>query len=161
MIKDLIALDNSSKVWIYPASREISYDELDEMRPMIFNFLDQWTAHNQSLITYGNIFHRRFLGIFVDETVAGASGCSIDASVHFIKDLGSKYGIDFFDRQKVQFMIDDEVKDFSLSDLKHSAEENELTEESLFIDNLVKDKDSFLNKWIIPVQDTWAYRFMK
>ena len=30
MIKDLIALDNSSRVWIYASSEEFTYDELDE-----------------------------------------------------------------------------------------------------------------------------------
>ena len=60
MIKDLIALEDSSKVWIYQSNRTITYDELDQMRPEIFHFLDQWTSHDKALITYGNIFHQRF-----------------------------------------------------------------------------------------------------
>jgi len=78
MILDLIALENTSRVWLYQADRDLTYDELDDVREDIFNFLGGWTAHAAELHTYGNIFHRRFLGLFVDETAStGASGCSI------------------------------------------------------------------------------------
>jgi hypothetical protein len=104
MVRDLIALENTSKVWIYQADRDITYDELDEMRPEIFQFLEEWTSHNQHLMTYGNVFHRRFLAFFVDETFSGASGCSIDKSVNFVEYLGAKYKINFFDRNTFAYM---------------------------------------------------------
>jgi hypothetical protein len=109
MILDLIALDNSAKVWIYQADREFSYDELDEIRPMIFDFLDQWTSHQNMLMTYGNVFHRRFLAMFVDESLAGASGCSIDASVRFVKQLESHFGVSLMGRDTVAYIIDEEI----------------------------------------------------
>jgi len=61
MILDLIALDNSSRVWIYQADQEFTYDELDDAREDIMNFLTEWTAHSAELDCYGNIFHKRFL----------------------------------------------------------------------------------------------------
>ena len=160
MIKDLIALDNSSRVWIYASSEEFSYDELDEARPEIYHFLDQWTSHNRNLISYGNIFHRRFLAFFVDESFSGASGCSIDKSVHFIEYLGQKFNKDFFNRMNLQFLIDEEVFQCHMQHLPAMISEGKINGETLFFDNLVKNKDQFLNAWIKPMKDSWLKRYL-
>lgn len=160
MIKDLIALEDSSKVWIYKSNRTITYDELDEMRPEIFHFLDQWTSHDKALITYGNIFHQRFLGLFVDETFTGASGCSIDKSVNFITALGNKYDIDFFDRTTFSYLKDDEVHDISSKDVKKAYQQNEIGDDVLFFDHLVKTKGDFLKSWLVPLNKSWHNRFI-
>ncbi len=160
MIKDLIALDNTSRVWIYASTEEFSYDELDEARPEIYNFLNQWTSHNRDLVSYGNIFHKRFLAFFVDESRAGASGCSIDKSVHFIEYLGSKYNKNFFDRMNLHFLIDEEVVQCHMHHLPALIKEGKISASTLFFDNLVKDKDQFLNSWIKPVEDSWLKRYL-
>ena len=160
MIKDLIALENTSRVWIYPADKEFSYEELDAVRPVIFEFLDNWTSHNRDLVSYGNVFHRRFLALFVDESMAGASGCSIDKSVHFVQHLGNQLDKDFFNRQDVYFLINDEVVKYHLNELRQLAEDGTITEDSLFFDNLVNSKGSFLENWVKPVKEGWVSRFI-
>ena len=71
MILDLIALDNSSKVWVYQSKTELSDEQIAEIKEDLSQFLERWTSHNKMLYTYGNIFHKRFLAIFVDERFAG------------------------------------------------------------------------------------------
>lgn len=160
MILDLIALDNSAKVWIYQADREFSYDELDEIRPMIFEFLDQWTSHQNMLMTYGNIFHRRFLALFVDESLAGASGCSIDGSVRFVKELESKFQVSLMGRDQVAYMIDEEISTIPLTELGAAVIDGKLKEDTFVFDNLVKNKDAFLKEWCKPMNDSWHKRFV-
>jgi hypothetical protein len=160
MIKDLIALDNSSRVWIYPSSEEFSHDELEMIRPEIFNFMDQWTSHNRTLVSYGNIFHKRFLALFVDESIAGASGCSIDSSVHFVKHIGSKYNKDFFNRQEVYVLENEEVVKYQLKDLKSLNETGKINRDTLFFDNLVNTKEAFIKSWVKPIGEGWLNRFL-
>lgn len=160
MILDLIALDNSSKVWIYQADREFTYDELDEAREDIFHFLTEWTAHSRALYCYGNIFHRRFLAFFVDETNSHASGCSIDKSVSFVTQLGNKFGVDFFDRMTYAYMKNEEIFTLSHNDLSAAYKDNVINEDTLFFDNLVKDKGAFLEEWIKPLKNSWHKRFL-
>lgn len=160
MIRDLIALDDSSKVWIYQTNRIINYDELDYARPIIHDFLDAWTSHNQQLITYGNIFHQRFLAFFVDESVAGASGCSIDKSVHFVENLGVEINVDFFDRENFTYLQDDDVRDVNKNDLKKYYQEHFIDDNTLFFDNLVTTKRDFLKNWIKPLNNSWHKRFI-
>lgn len=160
MLRELIALDNKSKVWVYQADREFSYDELDIARPEIFSFVDQWTSHHKSVSGYGNIFHRRFLALFVDETHAAASGCSIDSSVNFIKEQGRRLGIDFFNRMQFTYLDGEDVKAITSNDLPNALASNLISEETLFFDNLVKTKGEFLKSWVKPLKDSWHKNFI-
>lgn len=160
MIRDLIALENTSKVWLYQAHRELTYDELDFIRPRIFEFLERWTSHNQQLMTYGNVFHRRFLGLFVDETLSGASGCSIDKSVHFVESMGAQLKIDFFQRSTFCYLKEDVIYDVQSSELNTQLQDGLIDDETLFFDNNVKDKDAFLKRWLVPFKESWHYRFV-
>jgi len=161
MILDLIALDNSSKVWIYQSDEEFTYDELDDAREDIFHFLNDWTAHRAELDCYGNIFHRRFLAFFVDESKAQASGCSIDASVKFVEALGKKMNKNFFDRMTYAYMTEDEeIHTIHHNDLQSAYAEGKIKEDTWFFDNLVKDKGDFLKNWIKPLNTSWHKRFL-
>lgn len=133
MILDLIALDDTSKVWIYQSDKEFTYDELDIAREDIFHFLTDWTAHSQGLTCYGNIFHRRFLAFFVDETNSHASGCSIDKSVKFVEYLGNKLGKDFFDRMTYVYMVDEEISTLHHADLQNAYISKKIDDETLFL----------------------------
>lgn len=160
MILDLIALDNTSKVWIYQSNDELSYDELDEARAEIFEFLNDWTAHSKDLASYGNIFHRRFLAFFVDESKTYASGCSIDKSVKFVEYLGNKLGKNFFDRMTYAYMKDEEIFTLHHNDIKKAYSSNLINNDTLFFDNLVKTKGEFLKSWIKPLNQSWHTRFL-
>lgn len=160
MILDLIALDNSSKVWIYQSDQEFSYDELDDAREDIFHFLNDWTSHSNDLTCYGNIFHRRFLAFFVDETKASTSGCSIDTSVKFVEYLGNKLNKNFFDRMTYAYMIDEEIYTIKHANLASAYAEKIINDDTLVFDNLVKTKEEFLKHWIRPLHTSWHSKFI-
>ena len=50
-------------------------------------FLNQWATHGTPLKTGFALPYDHFIVIGLDEAVQGASGCSIDASVHLIQAL--------------------------------------------------------------------------
>ena len=160
MILDLIALDNSSKVWIYQSDKEFTYDELDVAREEIYHFLNDWTAHARELACYGNIFHKRFLAFFVDESSASASGCSIDKSVRFVENLGKKLDKNFFDRMTYAYMKEEEIYTIPHAQLKSAFSSNEIDMQTLFFDNLVKSKGDFLTSWIKPLEESWHKKFL-
>ncbi len=162
MILDLIALEDSSRVWIYQANRELSYEELDFARDKLFPFLEQWTSHNQSLCVYGNIFHRRFLGLFVDGSKSSSpSGCSIDSSVNFIKTLGAELNIDFFNRMIFAYFENEEdIITASKDEFIQLYSEGKINQETMVFDNLVETKGDFLKRWVIPLKDSWHANFV-
>lgn len=169
MILDLIALDHSSKVWVYQAKDALTDEQTEGIREDLYAFLQQWTSHNNRLFTYGNVFHYQFIAIFVDERYAGASGCSIDKSVHFIEALEQKYNISLMERTQVAFMekeIDEDGEDISkiytieLNDLGKAYHDGVIHDQTFVFDNLVKTKGDFLQRWVLPFGESWQKKFV-
>src|SRR5690606_13534361 len=89
--------------WIYQSSRNFTDEELLEIDQGLTSFLTEWTAHGSELQAGFEIRYKRFLVIGLDQNRAGASGCSIDASVHFIQQLEQRYQVELLDRMNVSF----------------------------------------------------------
>ena len=106
-----------SKVWIYTANRELSLSEQDAINTELLPFVSEWAAHGQGLLGKSIILKNRFVILAVDESNATASGCSIDTSVRFVKELGTKLNIDFFDRLQLYIEKDNRFNRVALSDL--------------------------------------------
>ena len=77
----------NSRVWIYQSDKELNDEQAVRVATLLNNFATQWTAHNHQLKAKAEVRYNRFLVLIVDETQAGASGCSIDKSANFMKAL--------------------------------------------------------------------------
>ena len=156
----LLALDDQAKVWIYASNRVFTDEERDSLEKDLADFTEQWASHNRKLKAYGNIFHHKFICLMVDESQAGASGCSIDSSVHFIQNLERKYGIQLFDRLNYSYLDNNEVKSIHNSELATAIQEGRINEDTLMFDNLVKTKKDFIERWTVPFKDSWYTRMV-
>ncbi len=161
MIRDLIALNDESRVWVFQAERILSYDEIDKIRPLIYQYADQWLSHGTPVEAYGNIFHRRFLVLVADETKLKVSGCSIDSSVHFVQQMGNLLNVDFFDRMNYAIMNDDEtITTIHHIDFKEAFDNGKIDSNTLIFNNLVDSKTKFLSSWVSPIKESWHAKFV-
>jgi len=158
MLRELIALENDSKVWIYQSDREFSQSESEEIREKVFSFVHQWSSHGHGVKAYGNLFHNRFIVLFADKAFE-VSGCSIDSSVHFIKKIEQDYNVNMFDRMLFSFMVDEEVVSIKAPELTNAIKNGEIDMDTLAFDNLVDTKEKFLKNWLVPLKDSWHARF--
>lgn len=149
-----------SKIWVYQSDRIFTTDEVTALEKVLADFTQQWTAHNQQLKAKGEVLHNRFVVLMVDETQAEASGCSIDKSVHFLQDIEKQLGISIFNRQLVSIKTDEEVKTFTLSDLKAQFEDNTITADTLAFNTMVTTKEQFDAQWLLPINQTWIKRYL-
>jgi hypothetical protein len=147
--------DDNSKVWIYQSSRLFLMSEAFEMEDMLNSFVAQWKSHGDKVKGYANLFFGQFIVIIADETHAAVGGCSTDSSVHVIKAIEQKFKVNMFDRQNLAFMIKDKVQMLPLSQLNYAAENNFITPDTLYFDNTVLTKKELLERWIVPVKDSW------
>lgn len=155
---DLMPL--SSKVWIYQSNILFTNEEVPEIDTQIQNFVTQWVSHNQALKAYGKLYHNRFIVLMVDESQAGASGCSIDKSVHFIKAMGHHHGVDFFDRMLFTFQKENNMQAAHRDAFALLFQNGEIDNNTLVYNNLVKTKEEFENGWMIPLKDSWHARMV-
>src|SRR2546423_14019021 len=98
-----------SRVWIYQSDKQLYDAQVNELQQQLDNFTSEWTAHNHQLKAKAEIRYNRFLILIVDESQAGASGCSIDKSVNFIKRLEQEFGINLLDRFNLAYRQGEKV----------------------------------------------------
>lgn len=145
----------ASRVWIYQSSRLFSIGEALEIEEMLNEFIDNWQSHGEQVKGYGNLLFGQFIVLIADETQAGVSGCSTDSSVRLIKTIEQKFKVDMFNRQNLAFVVKDKIQLIPLTQLKYAAENNFIEGDTVYFNNLVETKEELLNKWMIPVKESW------
>ena len=144
-----------SRVWVYQSSRLLSLSEALEMEKEIADFTDQWLAHGASVKAYGNLLFGQFIILMADETHTAVSGCSTDSSVWFVKSLGEKYGIDFFDRNNLAFVVKDKIQLLPLNQLGYAFNNGFINSDTLYFNNLVLNKQQLEEDWMLPIKESW------
>lgn len=153
-------LADDARIWIYQANRSLSDSEEQEIIIAIKNFLKQWTSHGNDLKAGFELKYKRFIVIGLDAQTQ-ASGCSIDASVHFIQELEQRYQISLLDRMNVSFKQGAYVAYKSLKDFKAMAKSKSVSKNTIVFNNLVANKAEYLDHWEVPAAESWHSNFIK
>ena len=146
---------DDSRVWIYQSSRLFMLSEALEVESLINGFAEEWRSHGAEVEAYGNLFFGQFVVLMADERKAGVSGCSTDSSVRFIKSLGEKFGVDFFNRTNLAFFVKDKIQVLPLNQLSYAAENGFITGDTIYFNNLVQTKKELEESWLVPVKHSW------
>ena len=89
-----------------------------------------------------------------------ATGCSIDASVHFIQQLERDYNVDLMDKMNVSYKQGEFIAYKQLSDFKKMAKDRAISKNTIVFNNLVSTKGEFEDQWEVPAKDSWHARFL-
>jgi hypothetical protein len=85
-------LPDDARVWVFGADKDLDPGATDLLLREVDRFLSQWHAHGSPLTVARDWKYGRFLTIAVDQSTAGASGCSIDGLFRTLKGLESRLG---------------------------------------------------------------------
>lgn len=146
-------LSSDSRVWIYQSDREFSLEEIQKIKFLGEEFLKSWNSHGTVLQAAFEIFYNRFIAIFVDENHASASGCSIDKSVHFIKQIEKDFSVSLFDRMKIAFKEKEKIFLFHINELSNMLSQKVIHENTIIFNNTVSTKKEFETNWAIPLKN--------
>ena len=149
------AFAEGARVWIYQSSRRLTLSEVLELEQDIKGFAQSWNTHGRANSSYINLFFGQFLVIMADETQGPVSGCSTDSSVRFVKEIEKKFGVQFFDRQLLAFVIKDDIQVLPMGQLEYAIQQGFITGDTLYFNNLVSTKKDWSEKWLLPVKDSW------
>ncbi|WP_339609831.1 ABC transporter ATPase [uncultured Planktosalinus sp.] len=159
MLVDFNSLPEDSRIWIYQSNRKFSDDEISELNKRLSEFLIQWTAHGTSLEAGFELKHNRFIVIGLNQESASASGCSIDASVHFIQQLEKQFQVDLLDKMNVTFYTGEFITHKTLQDFKQMAKSKAISKKTIVFNNLINTKSEYLENWEVPAEESWHTRF--
>ena len=150
--------DDGSRVWIYQSSRLFFLSEALQIEEMLENFVSAWQSHGVPVKGYANLFFGQFIVLMADESATGVSGCSTDSSVRLIKHIEEKMKVQLFERQNLAFVVKDKVQLLPMSQLSYAFKNDFINAETLYFDNTIMTKNELLEKWIVPVRESWLAR---
>ena len=145
----------NSRVWVYQSDRKLSDNEVQQVQVLLDNFTKSWTAHNNQLKAKAEIRYNRFLILIVDEGQAGASGCSIDKSVNFMKQVGEHFNINLLDRFNLAYREGEEVLSTERNGFEALLKEGKINTGTIVYNNLVQNLKDLDSKWEVPFKDSW------
>ena len=152
-------LPDNSRVWIYPSSRKFFPDEVLVIRQKTKAFLEQWTAHGTELQAGLDLPYDLFIVLGLNESIQSATGCSIDASVHFIQSLEESFKITLLDKMNVTFRNKNSIDYISLKEFQTKAKEKKVNSDVIVFNNLVQNKMEYDSFWEVPASSSWHARY--
>ena len=150
-----------SRVWIYQADKKLTDQEVQEVQQELDNFTISWTAHNNQLKARAEVRYNRFFILMVDESQAGASGCSIDKSVHFMKQLEQRFNINLFDRFNLAYRDGEEVKSLPRHAFEDLLKKGKINTETIVYNNMVQNVAELDSKWEVPFKNSWHIQLFR
>src|SRR6266566_9346329 len=85
-------LPDNSRTWVFGADRDVEESSAKLLLREVDRFLSEWHAHGAPLTVARDWKYKRFLTVAVDQSTAGASGCSIDGLYRSLKALEPTLG---------------------------------------------------------------------
>jgi hypothetical protein len=159
-------MPDHARLWIYQANRNLSEVEEKAVFQLGQVFISRWSTHGQPLNASLKIYYQRFIIIAVDEQHTQASGCSVDSSVAFVKEIENKFNtpgqpLHLFDRTLVAFKGEDGIRMLSLAEAKKQIAEGSIPAEAPTFNNLINTKAQLDTDWIIPVKNPWLGKYLQ
>ncbi len=148
-----------ARLWIYQANRALTAEEQERLKPMLEHFAAAWSSHGKDLQASAELLHNQFLVLANNETAASASGCSIDKSVAFVRELEQLLQVTFFDRTRLAFLKEGEVELVGLQELKGKVAVGEIDKNTLYFDTLVNNFGELQESWPRPAGNSWLSRY--
>jgi len=153
-------LGPESRIWIYQSSRKFSKEESKFILENTRRFLDAWTAHGNGLQAGVTIQYDQFIILGVNEAVSDASGCSIDKSVSFIRELEKALKITLLERSKVALKTETEIMLVDFSDIKKMVAEGTIQSSMEVFNNAIVKKEELEESWVKPAKKSWISKYL-
>jgi hypothetical protein len=152
-------LPQHARLWVYQGSRPFTEAEQNEIKQLLQQFATDWSSHGKGLQASAELLYDQFLVLANNEAEASASGCSIDKSVHFVRELEQRYNVSFFDRTKLAFLKNGEVEQVNLNEMKHKVAAGEVNKDTLYFDTLVNTYGELQQAWPRPAGASWLAKY--
>lgn len=152
-------LPDDSRVWVFGADNDLGEGAADLMLREVDRFLADWHAHGAPLTSARDWRYKRFLTIAVDQSTAGASGCSIDGLFRSLKALQPRLGASLVTSGLV-FYRDKKGRIQSVDREGFTALGDEITPKTKVFDPTVTTLGEWRARFELNAEDSWHARLI-
>jgi hypothetical protein len=150
-------LPPDARLWIFPAARPLNDEERRRVLAEADAFIDKWMAHGVPLTAGRDLRHDQFVLVGVNERAAGVSGCSVDALVRRMDQLGRELGVDLVDNAPVQYREGSTITRVSRDEFSGLVAKGAVSLNTVVFDNTVT-KVGDVDRWEVRAAEAWHAR---
>jgi hypothetical protein len=155
-------LPDNSRAWVFGADRTLNEQQSKQLLEEVDRFLPTWTAHGAPLTVGRDWRHRRFLTIGVDQSTAGASGCSIDGLFRTLKSLEPKLGASLVTSGLIFFRDESgAVQSVDREKFSDLAAAGKIRSDTTAFDPTVTSLGEWRARFELPVRDGWHSKLIR
>lgn len=160
MIVQFSELSNHARVWVYQCAQKFDDAAKQKIENILVPSMSSWAAHGAELKGSYTFKANHYLIIGVEEDANMPSGCSIDASTRWIKQINTELGLDFLDRS-LAVLENDKIKFYPIFQTKKLIESGVLNADCVIVDNQINTKLAFENSFFKSIIDTQFKRYFE
>lgn len=148
------SLPDDARVWVFGAADEIG--DTSRLLDAVDEFLAQWNAHGSPLICGRDWREGRFLAIGVDQSAAGASGCSIDGLFRTLARLEPALGTTMLGGGRVYYRdVDGRVHVATRSAFESLGRDGRIGLDTTVFDTSITTAAAWRERFERPVRESW------
>jgi hypothetical protein len=154
-------LPDASRVWIFGSDRPLSDEGTTMLLEGVEDHLTDWKAHGEPLTVGSQLRDNRFLIIAVDQTTAGATGCSIDGLFRVLQSLESAVGASLVGGGKVFYRDSHaQVQSTTRDRIPERVESGAITKDTVVFDTSLTDLGAFRKGFEKRAKESWIAPMM-
>jgi hypothetical protein len=154
---DISQLPDDSRIWIFGVSPALDANKSSRLLSVVDRFLDDWSAHQQPIVSAREIVHRSFLIIGVDRR-SETSGCSIDRMFGLLRQLEHELDVAILDPNRI-FMRDESG---SVTSVTRRAFSEHGRGNTVVFDVLAERIGKIRGgEWERPARDSWHHALLQ
>ncbi len=160
MLKDYALLEENAKVWIYPSSKKIYPNQLEEFQTKVAAFLENWQQDTQDIPCAYELKYNRILVIFTSPDISIKTP-AINSLNLFIAELEATFDTVLMDKMNPCFKQGPYVQYKDLKSFKKLIKDKAVNKKTVVFDNMVHTKGDYETYWEIPAEDSWYGHLFK
>jgi hypothetical protein len=150
-------LPDAARVWVFGSDRPLTDAGTAALLKGVDEHLAVWKAHGAPLTVSREWRDGRFLVVAVDQSTAGATGCSIDGLFHVLQQLEREAGASLVGGGRVFYRDNHgKVQSAMRSELANLAAEGAITEDSVVFDTSLIDLGTWRARFERPAKESWV-----
>lgn len=154
-------LPDDARTWVFGADPALSPEASAKLLAEVDEYLAQWKAHGAPLTVGRTLTEGRFLTIAVDQSTAGASGCSIDGMFRVLQQLERPLGVALVAGGRVYYRDGKSViQCVNRDEFGARAAGNAVTRDTIVYDTTVGTLGAWRGRFSLPANASWHAQLM-
>ena len=155
-------LPDDSRAWVFGADRTLNEQQSKQLLEEVDRFLPTWNAHGAPLTVGRDWRYGRFLTIAVDQSTAGASGCSIDGLFRSLKSIEPKLGASLVTSGLIFFRDENgAIQSVDREKFSNLGGEGKIGSNATAFDPTVTSLGEWRARFELPLRDSWHAKLIR